>query len=116
MGEATGAAGGYATETKTGRHVCEREGQWCVMDGDRVCSRHDTQAEAEWALANPEPAEDTGTEPVDRTAPLPALPEGLKTYTTEEIASLIGRRVFDPMFAILDRRLRDADDLARGRV
>ena len=79
MAEGSGAGGGYATETKTGRHVCERDGHWCVCDGDQVVSRHDTQAEAEHALANPEPA-DTGAEPnqqpADRTAPPPALPAG----------------------------------------
>lgn len=119
MAEGSGAGGGYATEPKPGRCVAERDGMWCVCDGDTVVSRHETQAVAEHAMANPERAAVTGDEPgpdVIRTTPPPPIPEGIRTYTEAEIAGLIGRRVFDPMFAILDRRLKDADDLARGRV
>lgn len=118
MAEGSGSGGGYATETKTGRCVVERDGQWCVCDGDQVVSRHDTEAEAEWAMAHPEPAEAAGADPkpADRTAPLPALPAGIRTYTVDDLVGLTCRSAVDHLLALTVQSVRDADDLARGRV
>jgi hypothetical protein len=113
MAEGSGSTGGYATETKAGRHVCERDGKWCVCDGDTVVSRHDTEAEANAALDPPaEP-------PADRTAPPPPADSqhlNIRTYTVDELIGLTSRSVVDHLLALTVQSVRDADDLARGRV
>lgn len=119
MVEGGGAAGGYATETKSGRHVCEREGLWCVMEGEECISRHETEAEANAACnrAEPDEAEDTGAEvDEDVVRTTPPLPAGVRVYTVEELIGITAATLVPHILALTEQSIRDAHDLARGRV
>jgi hypothetical protein len=112
MAEGSGETGGYATKTKDGRSVVERDGGWCVECDGQVVSRHESQAEAEAALEHPEPAP-------ERAAPVPVippLPDGVRTYTVEDLVAITCRSLAAHLCLLTEQTLRDTHDLARGRV
>jgi hypothetical protein len=59
-----------------------------------------------------EPEAEPEAEPTPETPTLPVV----RTYTQAELSAAISRAAIPVALALLDRRLRDRDDLARGRV
>lgn len=98
MSEGSGSSGGYTTKQEGARWVVRNAAGEPVGDFDD--EEQAARACAKMAAPTPTPAE------------LPAV----RTYTADELAATIGRRVFEPLFAMLDQRLKDHDDLMRGRV